>query len=507
MSSWTAWLSEQTSGLSATLSEGFKEFSEQLSDESTAVRGDVTSAVESANAKLGEVGEKLSENLKSALEASLNEEGLVDAEVADHTLNRLADISAAGKSAVTEQADRVGVMLKDLGVEGALEQAEGAAQQLLARSVRHPPPFPPPPIRRATPACSLPPNQADRLRQAMPSAQRGSAPSAGPHAASGSGASSAARLEERIRGMESRRESFLQPVADAADFDAWSEHFELRGEAGDVETLLEQREALRAMHARLVPDELSEESFWRRYFYARQALEAQEARRLELLRRSHEPPPAADRQLSWDDDDDGAAASPPAGAAPRPSEPSAAASSSEAAEAAPAALPAARAAAAAATPPPTTSDAPTAQPSAAEAPDVPANAHDAPPAAAVEGHVGPPSPEPAATPSPDSHRALDVSDPPGEPLPVDRPGSPPQLPPPSASSAAASDLASEEFSVIGSAGPESDSFDDESAVGADELGAVGAAAGAAGSSASAGGHGARMQPPPPDNDDDWGEWE
>ncbi len=119
----------------------------------------------------------------------------------------------------------------------------------------------------------------------MPSAQRGSAPSAGPHAASGSGASSAARLEERIRGMESRRESFLQPVADAADFDAWSEHFELRGEAGDVETLLEQREALRAMHARLVPDELSEESFWRRYFYARQALEAQEARRLELLRR------------------------------------------------------------------------------------------------------------------------------------------------------------------------------------------------------------------------------
>ena len=120
--------------------------------------------------------------------------------------------------------------------------------------------------------------------------------------AAGGGASSAQRLEAQLRALHADDALLSRDPADGAAFEAWCGRFELLAQTSTIEALLKEYDELRATHARLVPAAVPYRTFWQRYFYQREAIEAQEKRRVALLRRAAAPAPA--QSLSWGNDDD-----------------------------------------------------------------------------------------------------------------------------------------------------------------------------------------------------------
>lgn len=77
------------------------------------------------------------------------------------------------------------------------------------------------------------------------------------------------------------------------DFVQWRRGFDLAGETDTITRLLAQDEALRAMHARLVPVHVAYATFWQNYFWQLHLQDVLTQKRLSILRRMQKTPDAA----------------------------------------------------------------------------------------------------------------------------------------------------------------------------------------------------------------------
>lgn len=74
------------------------------------------------------------------------------------------------------------------------------------------------------------------------------------------------------------------------DFVQWRRGFDLAGETDTITRLLAQDEALRAMHARLVPVRVPYATFWQNYFWQLHLQDFLTKKRLSILRRMQKTP-------------------------------------------------------------------------------------------------------------------------------------------------------------------------------------------------------------------------
>ena len=112
------------------------------------------------------------------------------------------------------------------------------------------------------------------------------------------------------------------------DFVQWRRGFDLAGETDTITRLLAQDEALRAMHARLVPVRVPYATFWQNYFWQLHLQDVLTKKRLSILRRmqkapSDAPHPQPDASASSD-----ASAAPSCGGGDTAADPDAGAASS-----------------------------------------------------------------------------------------------------------------------------------------------------------------------------------
>jgi hypothetical protein len=64
---------------------------------------------------------------------------------------------------------------------------------------------------------------------------------------------------------------------------AFQASFRVSAQSAEISRLLAQHTALRALHTRLVPAALPQETFWLHYFYAVHQLDAEDQRRRTVL--------------------------------------------------------------------------------------------------------------------------------------------------------------------------------------------------------------------------------
>jgi hypothetical protein len=97
------------------------------------------------------------------------------------------------------------------------------------------------------------------------------------------------------------------PAGDDVElFSAWKSAFVLADRPDDISRVLAEKEHVRVLHAKLVPDAVSYRDFWTRFFYHDHKRALAKQRRDELIRRASDstanPQPAED--LKWEDEDD-----------------------------------------------------------------------------------------------------------------------------------------------------------------------------------------------------------
>ena len=93
------------------------------------------------------------------------------------------------------------------------------------------------------------------------------------------------RLEAQLHAIHTSTDKFTADP-ESEQFRGWKEGFSTqeREREGAIKGDLERYEELRKMKERLVPEKVSEADFWTRYYFLRMVVEAEEARRKEVLK-------------------------------------------------------------------------------------------------------------------------------------------------------------------------------------------------------------------------------
>jgi len=91
------------------------------------------------------------------------------------------------------------------------------------------------------------------------------------------------RFDAQLHVIHSSLDSFTKdPVSD--EYDAWTKTFNVESKTDDISKDLENFGELRASMEKLVPDTVTYEHFWKRYYFLRHSIETAEARRRDLLK-------------------------------------------------------------------------------------------------------------------------------------------------------------------------------------------------------------------------------
>lgn len=113
------------------------------------------------------------------------------------------------------------------------------------------------------------------------------------------------REEAQAREIRHSRSTYINDPADPLEFAAWKETFDLSERVTAVSGLLSSDGALRKLHAQLVPNKVSYNQFWIRYFFALHQLKAAGAKRKALLlKMTGADESDDDGDGGWGDDDD-----------------------------------------------------------------------------------------------------------------------------------------------------------------------------------------------------------
>ena len=91
------------------------------------------------------------------------------------------------------------------------------------------------------------------------------------------------RFDAQLHAIHVRGQSFTEePAGD--EYLRWREGFDVEKRTDQISADLEKYRELRAAMEKLVPDRVSYEEFWRRYYFMRHVIETQELRRKEMLK-------------------------------------------------------------------------------------------------------------------------------------------------------------------------------------------------------------------------------
>lgn len=109
------------------------------------------------------------------------------------------------------------------------------------------------------------------------------------------------RFEAQVRAMQHDSSTYCDEPGDLADYMAWKSTFSLPDKKQNIETLVAENTFLQELLLRFVPDVVSEETFWTRYFYRLHKLQQTEEARADLVKRASA---LEDEDLSWDTEEE-----------------------------------------------------------------------------------------------------------------------------------------------------------------------------------------------------------
>ena len=91
------------------------------------------------------------------------------------------------------------------------------------------------------------------------------------------------RFEAQLHAIHTSRDKFLKDP-EGEEWEKWKTGWDFEAEKGAIEKDEERFEELKRMRKRLVPGEVAEEIFWKRYYFLRMIVESEEKRRKEVLK-------------------------------------------------------------------------------------------------------------------------------------------------------------------------------------------------------------------------------
>ncbi|EOA15871.1 hypothetical protein CARUB_v10007847mg [Capsella rubella] len=110
------------------------------------------------------------------------------------------------------------------------------------------------------------------------------------------------RFEMMLLAIQSDKGTFVKEPDDLVDFENWGLGFKLDEKRDEIFGLFDEKKGFKEMYDEIVPVEVDDESFWKRYFYRVYKLELVEEARVKLVNRAISGD--EDEDLSWDLDDD-----------------------------------------------------------------------------------------------------------------------------------------------------------------------------------------------------------
>ena len=91
------------------------------------------------------------------------------------------------------------------------------------------------------------------------------------------------RFDAQLHVIHSSLDSFTKdPASD--EYEPWTKTFNVESKTDDISKDLETFGELRTSMEKLVPDQVTYENFWKRYYFLRHSIEIAEARRRDLLK-------------------------------------------------------------------------------------------------------------------------------------------------------------------------------------------------------------------------------
>jgi hypothetical protein len=91
------------------------------------------------------------------------------------------------------------------------------------------------------------------------------------------------RFDAQLHVIHSSLDSFTKDPA-SAEYEPWTKTFNVESKTNDISKDLENFGELRTSMEKLVPDKVTYEHFWKRYYFLRHSIETAEARRRDLLK-------------------------------------------------------------------------------------------------------------------------------------------------------------------------------------------------------------------------------
>jgi hypothetical protein len=91
------------------------------------------------------------------------------------------------------------------------------------------------------------------------------------------------RFDAQLHVIHSSLDSFTKDPA-SEEYEPWTKTFNVEAKTDDISKDLEKFSELRTSMEKLVPDTVTYEDFWKRYYFLRHSIETAEARRRDLLK-------------------------------------------------------------------------------------------------------------------------------------------------------------------------------------------------------------------------------
>ncbi|KAF2212195.1 hypothetical protein CERZMDRAFT_41170 [Cercospora zeae-maydis SCOH1-5] len=108
------------------------------------------------------------------------------------------------------------------------------------------------------------------------------------------------RLDAQLHAIHTSAASFTEEPA-GVEWESYRAGFDVDSKTDAIAKDLDKFSELRKAMEKLVPEKVGYREFWMRYYYLRKAVEAEEARRKEVLKGATTSP---EEEIKWDDDDD-----------------------------------------------------------------------------------------------------------------------------------------------------------------------------------------------------------
>lgn len=108
------------------------------------------------------------------------------------------------------------------------------------------------------------------------------------------------RLDAQLHALHTSVEPFLAADAGDATYDKYASEFSADSQTATIADDLEHYPELRKLMEKLVPEKIAYDEFWRRYYFLREQINQEEARRKKLLTEAGDN----DETFDWDEDED-----------------------------------------------------------------------------------------------------------------------------------------------------------------------------------------------------------